>query len=383
MRISYSRADCYRRCPQSYKLRYVDGIRPEPPPVVILGGHVHEALKRLHNPSLPVFPSLDQLIEWFQESWATNPIEAADGMDWFQRGVDLLRDYHAVAAKRPRRTGNVEIPFSIPFEGEHQIVGRIDRLDMPEPDLVEVIDYKTGRVPTQPDVDENLQLACYQMAARTLYPMAGRIRTTLYYLATNFPMSTEFDDEAIERHKDELRQVIAGIEAGHFEARQQRACDYCDCHDYCDLFRRPEPVPGLDEARLAELARQYLAIEREKKQAKRLEKEADAALEPLRATFAAYLDQTGRSGFTVDNVQVRRGVTAGPLCFDEEAVRGALEPALLERALEVSDKRLRDLLKEPGLPAQVREALQACAEAGADRVRWAVKDLAPEGEDEE
>ena len=379
MRISYSRADTYRRCPQLYKVRYVDRIRPEPPPAVILGAHVHEALKRLHDPSLPAFPDLDQLIAWFQESWAARPLEADGGMDWFERGVSLLRDYHAAAARQPRRTGNVEVPFSIPFEGEHQIVGRIDRIDMPDPDTVEVIDYKTGRVPTQPEVDENLQLACYQMAARVLYPMAERIRTTLYFLVTNSAMSAQFDEAAIERHKDELRRVIAGIENEAFEPRQSRLCDYCDCRTYCDLFRSPEQVKelDLDERRLAELAREYLDAEKRGREAKH-------AVAGIRETFAAYLDRTGRPGFTVENVHVKRGVTPGVPSFDEEAVRAVLEPAgLLDGALQVSDKRVRDLLKQPDLPAGVREALEACAEPGADRTRWTVKDLAPEGDEEE
>jgi len=385
MRISYSRADTYRRCPQLYKVRYVDGIRPAPPPAVILGGHVHEALKQLHNPSLPAFPSEEQLIAWFQASWATRPLPADDGMDWFARGVELLRDYYARAVKEPRRTGNVEMLFSIPFEGQHQITGRIDRIDMPEPDVVEVIDYKTGRVPTQQEVDENLQLACYHMAARALYPMA-KIRTTLYFLVTNFPMSAEFDDAAIERHRGELRQVIAGIEQQEFEPRPGRGCDYCDCRQYCSLYRRPEPVRelALDEARLGELARRYVAIEAEKKQARQVEKAADEALQPIRGVFAAYLDQVGRPGFTVDNVHVKRTITQGTLSFEEESVRRALEPAgLCDRVLEVSDKRVRELLDDPSLPADLRRALEACGTLGADRVRWTVKDFAPEAEDNE
>ena len=83
------------------------------------------------------------------------------------------------------------------------------------------------------------------------------------------------------------------------------------------------------------------------------------------------------------NIQVRRSTSSGLLSFDEEEVRRLLGPAgLCERVLEVSDKQVRELLKDPTVPADLRRALEDCAQSGAARVRWTVSDLAPAPEDE-
>jgi RecB family exonuclease len=68
----------------------------------------------------------------------------------------------------------------------------MDRVDLESGDMIKILDYKTGAtIPTQKEVDRNLQLTFYALAATTLreYPFEKNpedVKLSLYFLDQQF-----------------------------------------------------------------------------------------------------------------------------------------------------------------------------------------------------
>ena len=61
------------------------------------------------------------------------------------------------------------------------VTGSIDRIDRLPSGRVEVIDYKTGKVSSQKDVHESLQLSIYVLACRDALGLGTPEQVTLYF----------------------------------------------------------------------------------------------------------------------------------------------------------------------------------------------------------
>ena len=359
MRISYTQISTYQRCPQQYKLAHVDRIPVVPAPVLVLGGAVHEALRCLHDPGRLRPPALEEVVEQFCAAWQRQEAQLpeAERQAYFEEGVELLRRYYELNAQpeKDRFTAAAELNFTLPFEDGHTLTGRIDRLDVLPGGGLEVIDYKTGRrMPTQPQVDKNLQLAIYLLAAQHLYP--GRpTRATFYYLFHNFRLTTEPKPEALEARKWEIREVLAGVEAQAFDPRLGPHCDWCDWRSYCLLFRAPQLPEGAQVA-ADELVKEYGELS---SQAKQLEQR----LEQLKASLHDYFERSGTLRHQAGGYAVVRAKRVS-WEYDPAQLKAVLEPlGLWEQVVEPRAAAVKELLGKralsPEAAKQVTEAARA------------------------
>ncbi|HEY8868187.1 MAG TPA: PD-(D/E)XK nuclease family protein [Candidatus Limnocylindrales bacterium] len=74
----------------------------------------------------------------------------------------------------------------------------IDRIDRLPSGGIEVIDYKTGRIGSQKNVQESLQLSIYALACRDALSLATPERVTLYFTESATRMSTTRTDEQLD-----------------------------------------------------------------------------------------------------------------------------------------------------------------------------------------
>jgi RecB family exonuclease len=111
--------------------------------------------------------------------------------------------------------------------------GSIDRIDRLPSGRVEVIDYKTGRISSQKDVTESLQLSIYALACRDVLDLRTPERVTLYFTESATRMSTTRTDEELDAARDDLRARAAHIRRGAFTATPGEACHYCDFAHLC------------------------------------------------------------------------------------------------------------------------------------------------------
>ena len=117
MQISFSRFSTYRRCPQQYKLQYMDRIPVPAGPDLHFGAAVHDALNRMYDPRQLSRPTLEEVLEAFIGSWQGRQEEVSEDKRqlYFERGVDLLRRHYERhgAAEEGVRTAATELSFSI------------------------------------------------------------------------------------------------------------------------------------------------------------------------------------------------------------------------------------------------------------------------------
>ncbi len=359
MRISYSRFATYRMCPQQYKLQYVDRV-PVPTAVQLhFGSAVHEALNFMYAPRHLRMPEVEQVVEAFVQAWRGRESEVTEEerQAYFEQGVEMLRRHWETHREREegRSTAATEQFFNIPFDEGHLLAGRIDRVDVLPGNRLEIIDYKTSRrMPPQRDMESNAQLAIYRMAADHLYP--GReVTTTLVYLLHDFEMRLTQTEEFLEETRDEIREVLVGIQGEEYETTPGRHCDWCAYRQHCPLFRAPV-VPEDVEVDVAALLREYAELEAE-------EKEAAARRGELRAAIEEYLDrcETERvegGGYVAERRSYKR--VAG---WDAERLRAALEPlGLWDRVTQVSSAAVRQVLSSGELSGGQKGEIETAAE---------------------
>ena len=105
---------------------------------------------------------------------------------------------------------DLEQPFVIKASPKLKIGGKIDRVDEKDGQL-EVIDYKTGRVMEQRDVDKSLQMTVYALAVTDpgIYgKKPEEVKMTFYFLDTGERKSTKRTAEQLRQAKKEIVQKM-------------------------------------------------------------------------------------------------------------------------------------------------------------------------------
>jgi putative RecB family exonuclease len=366
MRISYTQVSTYQRCPQQYKLQYVDRIRVPAGPELHFGAALHETLNFMYDPRHAPAPSLEQVVESFVRAWQARGKEVADEttrQTLFEQGVDIIRRHYEKHARLDdgRRTAATELPFSVPFDGEHVLTGRIDRVDTRPGNQLEIVDYKTSRrMRPQGEMEKDAQLAIYRLAADQLYP-GSQVTTTLFYLFHDFEMRIALSEEMVAEKRDEIRDVLVGIQVGDFDPKVGGHCEWCAYQAFCPLFRPPQVPQGL-EVDIAALLREYAGEDAAKKQ-------HEQRLDELKAELHAYLDATQAERVKEGPYLAERRRYQRVTGFDEEQLRRVLEPlGLWEATREVSSTAVKDLLKSGKVPREQRRAVEAATTYSETRV---------------
>ena len=126
----------------------------------------------------------------------------------------------------------LEQPFTVPIGKDLKIGGRVDRVDDLGDGEIEIIDYKTGAtIPSQRDVDKNLQLSFYALAA-TKIPTSpfgktpDKVKLSLYYLDEQEKISTTRTAKQLEDAVAEIFKVRDEIEKSNFK---------CSGHMFCQM----------------------------------------------------------------------------------------------------------------------------------------------------
>ncbi len=379
MRISYSQYAAYRRCPQLYRLQYVDRIVVPVGPELHFGAAVHDALNRMYDPGRLERPELEEVVEAFLLSWRGREAQVAEEKRqlYFEQGVELLRRHYEKHGEPEdgRRTAATELFFCLRLPGEHTLTGRIDRVDVLPERRLEVIDYKTSRrMPPQEMVEKNAQLAIYRMAADELYP-GFEVTTTLFFLLHDHQMRTAQTAEFIDETRQDILETVASIELEEFDPSPGSHCEWCAYRRQCSLFRAPVEPEDLEvdiEAALTDYV-----------DASSAEREARARKERAQDLIHSYLDRcqaerVERAGYLAERRQYRR-VTS----WDVARLREMLEPlGKWEEVTQINTASVRNLLRSAELPRQLKRDIEETADYSETRV-LRVKPLLEEEDIEE
>ncbi|PIS13540.1 MAG: hypothetical protein COT67_01215 [Candidatus Tagabacteria bacterium CG09_land_8_20_14_0_10_41_14] len=254
MRISFSLLETYKNCPLKFKYQQLDKIKTPKNIEAVFGNAIHSSLKKLFERT-PLFPSLDEVIDHFQNNFAEKVeslnLEPDTIAAYTKEGITLLKNFYK---KNPPWNFNVvelESRFSVILEDPenketHILAGIIDRIDKHEENgAYEIIDYKTSkRMPSQDDTDKNLQLSIYNLGLLKKWPHLDpeKIKLSLYFLKHGEKAETKRTKEDLENTKTEILKTIREIEdlikkEKEFIPTPSGLCDWCGYQKMCPMWR--------------------------------------------------------------------------------------------------------------------------------------------------
>ena len=259
--LSPSRAGDFMTCPLLYRFRVIDRL-PEPPSKAATRGTVvHTVLEQLFD--LPAAErTLTRAAELVDPAWAAlleedpkmaalfvgdNPDESAD--DWLAGTEQLLATYFGL--EDPTRLEPAEREFGVEIELASGLTlrGYIDRLDVAPDGAMRVVDYKTGKAPSE----AFQQRALFQMRfyALALWRLRGEVPRLLQliYLGSGTVVRYEPDEAdlmAMERKVVALWEAIKRAHSqGDWRPNKSRLCDWCHHQPICPAWGgTPPPLPS-------------------------------------------------------------------------------------------------------------------------------------------
>ncbi|MBI5619442.1 ATP-dependent helicase, partial [Candidatus Gottesmanbacteria bacterium] len=244
--LSYSQIEAFQLCPLHYKLRHILGIQSAPSPALSFGNSIHLTLKDFYqrkqqgervNKKL-LLELLDK--NWLREGYTSKKYE----QEMQRRGQKYLEEYFDVAFDAKSTPVVLEQPFTVPIRAggkQMKIGGKIDRVDALPSGKIEIIDYKTGRVPSKREMDTSLQLSMYAIAATEVAtpPFQKKpedITLSLYYFDVQQKISTTRTQEQLALEKEKIVAIAKEIETSDFRCSGNQLCSNCEYKLFCGII---------------------------------------------------------------------------------------------------------------------------------------------------
>ena len=241
--LSYSQIEAFRTCPVHYKLRYILGLPTAPSSALSFGISVHETMRDLYF--MKKKPSKELIGETLKRNWCREGYKSkAHQEKAFVKAGAMVRAYFESEYDPKVKTLVLEKGFNVVLptkkkERGLKVGGKIDRIDETDGGI-EIIDYKTGaNVPTQKEVDHDLQLTIYALAATQLIekPFGKKpeeIKLTLYYFDGQKKLTTKRTQEQLKEAIGEIYEIRREIEESDFKCSGGYFCRNCEYRMFCD-----------------------------------------------------------------------------------------------------------------------------------------------------
>ncbi|MFH0863576.1 MAG: ATP-dependent DNA helicase [Candidatus Gottesmanbacteria bacterium] len=239
--LTYSMIQTFKECPMHFKARYILGIPTPPTSALSFGSSLHAALRDFYRlRSTNQKSDEDFLMDLYQRNWINEGYKDKKHEQLtFAKGKKFLRSFLKEKENLLAKPVAIEQPFKFRL-GDLTVAGKVDRMDLQEDDTVEIIDYKTGaNVSKQADVDKDLQLSIYALAATQVQDKPfGKtpqdIRLSLYYFETGEKLKTTKTKEQLEQTKQELLDWQKKISASDFKCHLNDRCKNCEYNLLCE-----------------------------------------------------------------------------------------------------------------------------------------------------
>ncbi|OGK26973.1 hypothetical protein A3D80_03195 [Candidatus Roizmanbacteria bacterium RIFCSPHIGHO2_02_FULL_40_13b] len=240
--FSYSQIQTYQICPLRYKYQYVVKLPVTAGFAASFGDSMHKALQYFYTLHLKdMHPTLDDLYDLYYKYW----VPVGYGSKQYEEkvkneGKRLLQEFYDTYHSENIQIAGLEQWFKIKITDSIFISGKIDRIDLIENDSIEIIDYKTGKVPTDAELKKEMQLALYALAAtdKSLYAKdLSQIKLTYYYLQENKKMSLTRTQKDIDTVIETVSQTAQAIQSGNFEPRVGPWCGFCPFKINCEVWQ--------------------------------------------------------------------------------------------------------------------------------------------------
>lgn len=255
--LSPSRAADYKQCPLLYRFRAIDKL-PEPDTTAqVRGTVVHSALETLFElpPELRVPESAADLVDG---AWGAicerrpemRELVPDDDVEGFlAQARKLVATYYTMEDPTRFTPESCELHVEVELDDGVLLRGFVDRVDVAPTGAIRVVDYKTGRMPSELfEARALFQMKFYALAILRLRGVVPA-RLQLMYLADGQNLVYKPDEAELERFGRTLSAIWAAIrtagETGDFRPKKSRLCNWCDHKAHCPEFGGTLPdYPG-------------------------------------------------------------------------------------------------------------------------------------------
>lgn len=251
MPYSASRLDTYRQCPQKFKFTYIDGIKTDSEGIeAFMGSRAHETLEKLYTDlKFCKTVTLESLLDFYHRAWEKSwhdevkiVREDLTPDNYEALGEKCIVDYfnHYQPFDQGRTLGiEHRINLNLDPEGKYSLLGFIDRISQPKDKVIWIHDYKAkSYLPSQQDLDEDRQLAYYQMAIQQLWPDVEEVELVWHYLIFDQEIHSRRSMTELETLRSETITLIQEIEsATDFPSKKSGLCNWCEHQAICPQFK--------------------------------------------------------------------------------------------------------------------------------------------------
>jgi DNA helicase-2/ATP-dependent DNA helicase PcrA len=242
--LSVSQIETFQICPLHYKMRYLLRLPTETTASISFGVSMHCAMKDFyHEIKNGSKPTEKLIIKALHDNWIGEGfMNKKHKEEFLLKGEKYLRDYFKNTYDPKVIPTAMEEKFSFrldPSANSEQalkIAGTFDRIDILSGERVEIIDYKTGeKVPTQKDVDNDLQLGVYALAYSKIHKIDPvTIKLSLYYFEGQQKITTYRTKEQLEELETEILEIRKEMESSDFKCSNHFFCqNKCEYSMFC------------------------------------------------------------------------------------------------------------------------------------------------------
>jgi len=308
---SHSRLESFKSCPLKYKFNYIDKIKREEEGIeAFLGSRFHKVMEKIYKELRFRKYSLGELLDFYEDDWDKNyhdKIVIADkerkAKDYKEIGKKFIEEYY----KRydPFNQGKVlgiERPVIINLDdnGEYRLRGFIDRIDQVKDRTYEIHDYKTSKyLPEQSEMDEDRQLALYQIGIQNSWNGVDQVELVWHYVAFDKEIRSKRTEEELDELKKNTIDLIKKIESTReFLPNESRLCGWCYYQDICPLYKHEYMVGSLPANKYlkdsgVKLVNEFAKLDDKKKGYQTKIEEIDEELKEIKEAVIQYAGSIG------------------------------------------------------------------------------------------
>lgn len=254
--LSPSRAGDFTTCPLLFRFRSIDRLPEDPSPAAVRGTLVHRALEWLFDlPAAERTPEAAHrlLDDAAVEMGETSPEELdalrpEPGGDPELGSASFIDSYFTMEDPTRLEPHAREVTVDAMIDDWFQLRGFVDRVDVSPDGLIRIVDYKTGRAPSEAYAGKAMfQMRFYGLAWWRMTGEVPRLLQLMYLGNRSFlRYEPQADDlEATERRVLALRDAIErAADTESFAPSPSRLCDWCSHRALCPAWGgTPPPLP--------------------------------------------------------------------------------------------------------------------------------------------
>jgi putative RecB family exonuclease len=260
---SYSGLQSFDQCPRKFAFKYRERVDVGRTTTVeaFLGSRAHEALEWLYRGvSVGRTPLPGEVARRYCELWdaewcddvvITKEVTPAEYRDLGERMVRGYAERFSPFVDGQTIGTEVRIDARLDAEGAYRLMGYADRVVRVAPGQWQIHDYKTGsRLPPQRELDEDRQLALYELGLREMYAEVDSVELVWHYLAFDIDLrSTRTPQQREDLRVETIARIQSAESCTEFPTRTSALCGWCEYRGVCPAFIHERAVAeGGDEA---------------------------------------------------------------------------------------------------------------------------------------